>query len=46
MSSRVSGSQCLLRHSNVKNTCVKEAVCVDLYNGNELSQDVPSVAPQ
>ena len=33
-------------HSSVKNTCVEEAACVDLYNGNELSQVVPSVAPQ
>ena len=43
MLSRVSGSQCLWRHSSVQNTCVKEAACVDLYDGNELSQIVPSV---
>ena len=46
MSSWVSGSQCLWHHSSVKNTCVEEAACVDLYDGNELSQVVPSVAPQ
>ena len=42
----VGGSQCLWRHSSVKNMYVKEAACVDLYEGNELSQVVPSVAPQ
>ena len=46
MLSRVSGSQCLWRHSSVKNMCVKEAACVDLYDGNELSQVVPSVVLQ
>ena len=30
----------------LKNMCVEEGACVDLYNGNELSQVVPSVTPQ
>ena len=46
MSSWVSGSQCLWCYSSVKNTCVEEAACVELYDENELSQVVPSVAPQ
>ena len=29
-----------------ENTFVEEAACVNLYDGNELSQVVPSVAPQ
>ena len=41
-----SGSQCLWHHSSVKNTCVEEAACVDLHDGNEVSQVVPSVEPQ
>ena len=40
MLNQVSGSQCLWHHSSVKNTCVEEVACVDLYDGNKLSQVV------
>ena len=33
-------------HRSVKNMCVEEAACVDLYDGNNLSQVVSSVRPQ